>query len=275
MLPRHLPFTDGPQRLRVGTRTLAEGDWLEGGADVAAQLREKARLLRESREAVLQELPGSEGACAELLRVVEGAVGAEAPAASSPLEAAALLVAEDLCVHLPGPDGRLRLAAACVCFPSRWVLAEKMGQPVAGIHDPVPGYADAIGRPVDQLMERLPHDRLLWRLGGSILDDPALFQPRRATLSPARVPDDVWLRVERQTLRRLPESGAVVFTIRTFVDPLSCLTSSPAACADAAAWVRGLTPEMTAYKSLEGMREPLLAWLDEQALTASGPPAAG
>ena len=38
----------------------------------------------------------------------------------------------------------------------------------------------------------------------------------------------LWLRTERQTLRRLPDSGASVFTIRVQMAPLSALAARPA-----------------------------------------------
>lgn len=40
-------------------------------------------------------------------------------------------------------------------------------------------------------------------------------------------PSRVRMRVERQTLRRLPRTGAVVFGIRTYVTPLEALAAEP------------------------------------------------
>src|SRR5438874_655351 len=33
------------------------------------------------------------------------------------------------------PDGVVRLLGGCVCFPSSWSLAEKIGRPIEAIHD--------------------------------------------------------------------------------------------------------------------------------------------
>ena len=49
--------------------------------------------------------------------------------------------------------------------------------------------------------------------------------------SAADVAERVSLRVEYQTLRRLPQSNAIAFTVRTYVDPLRRLTQAPAAAA--------------------------------------------
>jgi hypothetical protein len=297
---RYLPFPAGPHRHRVGTRTLPHGEWIELGDDADGQLAEKRRLLAAYHEDIVRVVDGPPGpgtaavraAGEELLEVltrhlverfpdrytVAGPSGVVDPrtgdpyvprklgARLHPVDLAARLVPEDLCLHLPGVDGRLRLVAASVAFPSRWSLAEKMGEAVADIHAPVPSYADAIAHPVDQLLDRLPPERLLWRLNGSILDDAALFQPSgRGRVRSARVPEDIVLRSERQTLRRLPRTTALVFTIRTRVEPLSTIAEDPSACAQVASWLRGLGKPMTAYKSLTGTKPAVLRWLDERA----------
>ena len=57
-----------------------------------------------------------------------------------------------------------------MCFPSRWTLSEKVGQNLSAIHGPVPGYAEALGGPVEALFNRLHPDRPVWRLNWTILD---------------------------------------------------------------------------------------------------------
>jgi hypothetical protein len=266
-----LPFAVGSARHRVGARNAPISAWLElAGADVAGQLSEKQRLIDARRADVLRSLPGSEDACAEVLDAVRAA-GARLAAAppAHPLEAVGRAVPEDVCVHLPGPDGRLRLVAGCVCFPNKWLLADKIGRPVVEIHQPVPGYAPQLGVPVDRLMERLPSDRLLVRANWGITDGGVLFAPRsRPAAVPAagEVPDRCWLRIERQTVRRLPRSGAVIFTIRTLHAPLAVLRTDVEAAALLAAAIRQLPPALADYK-LGGVavRDAVLGWLDDLA----------
>jgi hypothetical protein len=78
--------------------------------------------------------------------------------------------------------------------------------------------------------------------------------------------------VERQTLRRLPGSGDVVFGIHTHVDPLDDAIDSPAAARALGARIREMPDDMARYKSILPIREPLLAWLDRRA-EAQGPSA--
>ena len=270
LLRRPLPFASGGARHKVGLRPVDAGDWLElTGDDVAGQLAEKHRIFQAHRSAVLAALPGSQEACLELLELVREAAapGVSMPAGCHPLEEAGRNVAEDFCVHLPDPEtGALTLVAGCVAFPNRWTLADKLGKPVTGVHAPVPEYESQLGRPVDRVMERLPAGRILERHNWGVAGDGQLFAPLRTK---ERRPDwpgvggERWLRIERQTLRRLPRSGAVVFTIRTLLGPLEILRNDPAAAGLLAAEIRDLPEDVARYKlGPRPARAALLDWLD-------------
>lgn len=78
--------------------------------------------------------------------------------------------------------------------------------------------------------------------------------------------DPVVLRVERQTLRKLPETGAMAFTIRISLHALDALENHPEAGRIAAALaeqVESLTPEQLGYKGLTRERDRVLARLAE------------
>jgi hypothetical protein len=256
LLRRPLPFGVSADRHRMGVRPVDASQWLElDGADAPAQLAEKRRIFNACRDQVLAGLPGSQEACEELLGLVRDQVGGisdELPRGRHPLEAAGRLAPEDFCVHLPDPaTGLLTLVAGCVCFPNRWSLIDKLGRPVTAIHGPVPGYAAQLGRPVDRLMARLPEGRILERANWGVVHGGALFAPLRESQRRTDwegCASDPWLRVERQTLRRLPVSGAVVFTIRTLTAPLAILDTDPEAAGLLAAAVRELPEDVARYK---------------------------
>src|SRR5436309_9742721 len=151
---------EGPPWLSMGLSRIDESEWLVVDAMREEQLALKQRLLTERHDEVLVTLPDvdTDAACRELWRMLgeNGRHGARfSPEFGSWLEAAALSVQEDLCVFQRDGDGRLVLAAACVCCPAHWRLRDKMGRPVAAIHGPVPRYEVELARKVDRFLERL------------------------------------------------------------------------------------------------------------------------
>ena len=58
----------------------------------------------------------------------------------------------------------------------------------------------------------------------------------------------MWIRSERQTLRRLPRSGAILFTIRIQLAPASVLLVRPDRARDLAVMYRSWDQAMLGYK---------------------------
>jgi hypothetical protein len=276
----------GPHRPRMGLVAIAARDWIQLGPDHGARLVLKRRLLAERHGEVFAALPGTEAAGAEVaallfdhlprryptryprmgtlfaIAATGELVGLSNPALH-PLDLAGRLVPDDLCLLAPDAEGRYGLVAASLCFPSRWRLGEKLGRPLAAIHDPVPAYADSLARPVDRFFASLADGRIVQRWNWTIHDRPDLFQPqspRRHAVPPERFAQDLYLRNERQTLRRLPQSGAILFTIDTHVTALGALDGADAQLLAAA--IRHLPAEERDYKGIAALADPLAAWLD-------------
>ena len=282
--PPYVPVDGRPWHLSMGLHRLDPDRWLEVDGQRESDLRRKARLLDEAHDTVVATLPGSERASAELLRLVVGYLSTHHAAllggdwqgpgpvgtvidatAGHAVVTASLLVQEDLCV-LEHDDGTWRLTAACVCFPSRWSLTEKLGQSLDGIHGPVPGFNAALLGPATTFFDRLTVDRPVWRANWTLLETDELHLPtasgRLAGWSEGDLGSSLWFRVERQTLRRLPLSGAVVFTIRTYVRPLRDVAdTSPGFALALRDTMRTVTPDVAAYKGWVGLLEPLDRWL--------------
>lgn len=289
----YLPFRRGPFRLAMGLAPLDLRDWIAPDARLAIELQEKERLLHERHADIFCALPQAIAASREVLQLLVAHLPQRFPAlyrhdgntftslatgqcwelahtSLHPLDLAGRLVQEDLCVmQHDATAGVYRLVAATVCFPTRWCLADKMGQSVAAIHAPVPRYDQQLGLSMDRFFARLKPARPVWRINWSLLDSPALFQPRghgqhkkNLAITADNAGDRLWLRLERQTLRRLPVSNDIVFTIRVYVRPLHSLATSPVQAAELAAALRALPASMQRYKSLLPFREAVLAWLD-------------
>jgi hypothetical protein len=285
----HLPFESGPYRMAMDLITVAETAWFELDHCYLPEMAEKRRLLATARDDVFAAMPLSDAARAEALDLIVAALTRHHPdwfssdgpvvhnhltgeiweiGSIDPLDLAGRLVQEDLCLIQNTAEGPV-FTAATLCFPSRWRLIDKIGKPLAAVHGPVPLYADRLAGPVDRFMRNVKPGHIVSRLNWSLLDDPALFQPggkwraeANSDITPDNVAGRVFLRVERQTLRRLPLTQAVLFGIRVHVYPLDRVIDRPDMAAALAAAVWALPPEIQLYKSLLPFRRALLDWLE-------------
>jgi hypothetical protein len=286
------PYTAGPWRMGMDLVTATEPDWFEIDSLYPTEMAERQRLLDTNHRAVFAALPVSQSARHEALAMIQTALAHHHPGwftqtgtgfhnrltgetwtgtEHDPLEVAGRLVQEDLCIIQH--DGTAPIfTAAVLCFPSRWKLLDKIGKPLLGVHGPVPFYKDRLARPIDRFFANLKIGHIVTRLNWSLLDNPALFQPGGKwrtegdnAITPANAADRIYLRVERQTLRRLPVSDAILFGIRIHVYPLARVIATPEQATDLAAAVRALPPEIQHYKSLLVFRSALLDWLDTAA----------
>ncbi len=142
---------------------------------------------------------------------------------ADPVATIGRLAQEDFLVHLRGPDEHW-LAGGVLCFPSRWMLAEKIGRPLTGIHISVPQYDDNIARRVQRLFDGVQPDRPIVRWNNLPYRTADLHNPQSEAISkqthaPATEAEGPrpFLRRERQAIRKLPETGAVVFSIHTYL----------------------------------------------------------
>jgi hypothetical protein len=219
----------------MGTRRLAGRPWLVADGKAQDELALKRRLLAERHGEVFAAEAGSEPAGREALDLVLDHLGDPGDPGDRdgihPLDDAGRRVQEDLCLLRPEGSGWI-LAAASLCFPSRWRLSAKMGRPLPAVHEPVAGYGSQLAGRVDGLLGRLDQ-QVVWRRNWFVHPDPALFQPDRPPAGDPVVPAgrclaELYLRSERQTLRLLAGSGWVLFTIRVQQEPLSALVARPA-----------------------------------------------
>ena len=275
-----LGFDGRPHRHRLGLRRLDPGDWLDPDRRATAQIELKRRLAGTAPADVLlePESPAAAHAAEELERSIVVAQGSRAERSGTGAGASdavgsgddraivrcGLRTQEDWCLMLREDTWRLR--AAFVCFPSRWVLAEKIGATVAEIHDPVPGYRQQLDGLVELALDRLRPERPAWRLNWNIWDDPRLFQPvedpdacRWPLPAGREVGERLVLRIERQTLRRLSDD-AVAFGIRVHQRRLSSLVEQPNAVDLLAATLGGLSGSPAGAKKLGRLEEPLRDW---------------
>jgi hypothetical protein len=256
-------------RHRLGIFPVEISNWLLRDAEFDLTVQLKKKLLATRRSEVVGLQPGGDEVAEEAAQLVSAWAGVElASRGIDALVEASLLVADDLAVLQPikSHDGseQLLLNAAVVCCPSRWMLSEKMGHNMLAIHEPVAKYADHVGAAVDTYFQRLTVEKPVWRSNWIIQDHPALFQPQIPTGSLVKTPDELWIRMERQTLRRLPKTGGILFTIRGYQQPLpEYLSRSTQIAQNIRTMLERLPDDVAQYKSVLKYRPAIMNWINQ------------
>lgn len=248
-------------RWRLGVRPLDLVDWIELGRDADGAISAKARLMQEHPDTVFAVLDDVEPESSEVASALVEHLrrrwpdrygAAELDASLHPLDAAARLVPEDL-VLLVERGGRLVFGGGSVCFPNRWDLRSKLGLSMAGVHAPVARLNEQLEAPIDSFFDRLTPKRSFWRLGWGVLDTADWYTPIDGTAAPRPLdpaPEDLYLRVERETLRRFPATNCVLFTIRTYVTPIPDVASDPDVAHRLAHSLATLPDDVRVYKDV-------------------------
>jgi len=277
-LPKHTPYRNGDGGVKVGLEPIEEADWLEIDNLFDSEIELKKKLYESYYKEIHQELDLSLKSQRELLEMLKTHLNQYHPnhkftttETSAPLKNASLMVQEDLVLMLPKKE-KYFLGAASLCAPSNWSLKEKFNGSLLELHKDVPSYEREIGNRVNNLFNKLPNDRIFQRFNWSIYEEATLFQPaksksfveRSKTITNKNAGDRLFIRVERQTIRRLPETKAIAFTIRVHVDPLSSIKDDLSLVRDLKKALKNLSEGMKRYKSLGPIETPLVGWLDNR-----------
>ena len=294
----YTPYDGSGPLFKIGLKPMELPGWLEIDELLIPYLAEKNRLFATLPEKIFAAEEGTEDAQAEVLELAVEHLLRHFPETykrvgdaieitdhdrkielqgDAPLKIASLLVQEDLVIMRRGDDG-WRLAAASLCFPSSWRLAEKFRKPIDKIHTPVPGFgsgtrnASLIERIFDKLAVDLPIERMNW----SLQLNSDLYHPLSDMERDARASDrssrfgcedlaaSLFIRVERQTLRRLAKTGDILFTIRIYLDPMTRLRAHPDREQIAAAFadqMLALDEDQLDYKGFTADRDMLVSSL--------------
>ena len=250
---RHAPWADAPPDFAIGLAPIDEADWLEGEEDEPAA--RKDALFEQARELVWAETDGSRPGQQEVLALVEDALGRGSDRPDlPPLYAASRMVPDDLCL-MEKRGGEWTLTALSLSAPTFFTAAESVGKSLSGLHGPVPGFGDRFLTRVARVFEGLRPDLILQRRNWTVLNTDELHAPHPEPVR-ARIPhitdpaSELFVRVERQTLRRLPATGGALFTIRVWRHPLGDLIDEPQRLAAFAQAWRSASEDFRAYKKL-------------------------
>ncbi|MBC2772275.1 DUF3445 domain-containing protein [Rhizobium sp. AQ_MP] len=267
----HTPYAGPTRPFTIGLSALDPTRWIEPDADRDHYLTEKRVLATTRLDEVFRATGDSLPAQEECLAALTAYLDAHHPQLMAetglsddnlpPLLRAGMLVQDDLVIMKRREAGWF-IAAAHLSFPSSWLLAEKFDRPMEEVHEHVPGFesgtrnAAMINRIFDNLAPDLPAERFNW----SINWKEKLFHPETGRNDTVE-PDEAVVRVERQTLTKLPVTGAIVFTIRIYLDPVTLFDRHPEGkrlAQSLADQLEGLDEPQLRYKGLDRQRKRLV-----------------
>jgi len=264
MIPAaYFPFAEPRYELKIGATPLgAQASLFELGPLYKEELALKRDCLSHNPAYYCQVLAGTEAAQADLLAVARLATGLPIP--DGGIRAVGDHVQEDLLLLDVAQPG-LPLVAGHLCFANAWCLDDKIGRPFMEIHGLVPGFSTSIGPPSEKLIERLKADRPVTRLNWAVKATGQLDLTNRwdervrewnAMVNPSNAQERCWMRVERQTLSRLPFTNHVLFTVRTYTQPVATLSIEHRAILLGV--LQSCPEDMLRYKGIQPFVTPLI-----------------
>ncbi|EXJ81795.1 hypothetical protein A1O1_07860 [Capronia coronata CBS 617.96] len=206
-----------------------------------------------------------------------------------PMTVAGLLQPTDLNILTKRPDGQYQLSAVMFGIGGGQRLKDKLGRSLADLHygGQVPHFKEQLQVPLDRFLSKLKvdgpivrhttaltiHDELHWpevTMGPEddwdpVIRGPAIGSKGATTFKPPHPILDIsslWHRTERQTLRRLPKSGTIVWSVHTYVNPLASILKEPGIPGRLASLVRSWDDELAAHKGRHLYADVLLPHLD-------------
>ena len=236
----HLPFLSNPDVLHMGLSEVREESWLEI-KPLRNSFRNKIELLKNFSHEILfenNEFQSANMNFFEALKTYLSTYYADEYTfkkesidiylgdfsnkinliKKTDLELMSCLIPEDILILVPESENYI-LRSAAVFSPSNWDLKSKINKSLDIIHEPVPGYEKTLSTKVNSFLNRLPASRIFERFNWSIYPSEKLFfHPRYSDLINEN--NELFLRVERQTFRKLNDSSAIMFTIGVHNYPL-------------------------------------------------------
>ncbi|KAM7216785.1 Protein of unknown function (DUF3445) domain containing protein [Rhypophila decipiens] len=297
------PFRYGPKyHQTMGLRSVKHEDWIELDNHYPRFHADKARRIAERGTKCYRTAPEAYPAAVELLedlveylparypslfRKTEKGIEnfwsgekfntVDRPLQEDPMLTAARLVQDDLAIMIEKPDGQYYLLAGAVFLPGFWRLEEKFGMSMSELHTSgdVPQFREKLEKGMMNFFRRVKPEEMVarnnyffqvdddlawsWSLGSEDEAHPAWSKSEKN-----RAIEHHHFRSERQTLRRLPKSGGVVFTIRTYFHPVTEICQEDYVPGRLASAIRSWGDDVSRYKGKETYGEILLEYLDKK-----------
>ncbi|RYP80136.1 hypothetical protein DL769_002622 [Monosporascus sp. CRB-8-3] len=297
------PFRYGPKyNVTMGLRSVKHVDWIELDNHYPRFHADKKRRIAERGSKLCKTAPEAYPAAVELLEDLVDYLPARYPSlyrrtevgldnlwsgerfdivtrplAEDPMQMCARLVQDDLAIMIEKPDGQYYLLAGAIVLPGFWRIQDKYGMALSEIHTSghVPQFKEKLEKGMMNFFRRLKPEEMVARNNYFFQVDENLGWSR--SIGPEDSPHVSWntaeknraiehhfFRSERQTLRRLPRSGGVVFTIRTYFHPITEVAEEDYVPGRLASAIRSWGDDVSRYKGREKYGEVLLEYLDKK-----------
>ena len=298
------PFKYGPDYfITMGIRNLEWNDWIELDNEWTRYHSEKMlRLSGERASRLCKTAPEAQDAALETMELLSEYLVHRYPSlfeyelskeekhirikttgeiypikSDEPLKYAALLIQDDLALMIEGSDGQYYLKAGALLLPGFWRLEDKFNMSLAQIHTSgdVPKFKEKLQNSMERFFQKMTPQKAVIRNNYFIQTDGELAWSssigsedtfgigwQNAQLNPPI--ENIHFRSERQTLRRLPRSGAILFTIRTYFIPVVEIAEEPGVPGRLASAVRSWPDDVAHYKGKKAYEDVLLKYLDEK-----------
>ncbi|KAJ4011447.1 hypothetical protein NW752_008445 [Fusarium irregulare] len=167
-------------------------------------------------------------------------------------------IEEDIFLLQQTPEGHQSVAFMC-CFPSGFDPSEKLGKTLVEIHAPVPSY-EKIGSSMEKFFAKLEVGKSVKRTNWSVQTHTELFNCKGNHITGDDTYENdenvdiekTFLRIELQTLTRLPKTRAILFSFKTYLYPVHQIKKEglgPAFADAIEGLAKGNAPGMWTYKS--------------------------
>ncbi|KAF8867146.1 hypothetical protein BDZ45DRAFT_700125 [Acephala macrosclerotiorum] len=276
--------------MAMGLKRLDHSNWLTLDSSYLPEHSLRLALLASRHADIVQCLPGSLASCHEVLSLVTNFLASRFPQhysivtkpdgshienhltgeayligekCENPLEVAAKLAMEDFSVLVRYPEtGEYHLRASATLFPAGWKLQERIGYSMARLHGPVPAWKEKLGANVNKYFDHLSSKTAMERTNLFVQTTPDLFQDApEAPPSKPLTARDLIVRRERQTFIRLEKTDAVLFTVRTYLQPMIELGEEEVRALRSQ--IMGWEEEVRLYKGYGIWGEALMRWCEQ------------
>lgn len=250
--------------------------WLPEGYDGSFELMQTVADHLTKRYPLLFTILENKGEKGKIIRnnLTKEVLDMTLPLKDHPLLYVTRMAKEDFYVVKKNPeDGRHYLVAAAVPFPGgSFGIHEKLGKHLDIIHEGVPYYKEKLKTSMERWFERLlpnnPVERALWYISwdhklkvNNVYQTPETA-PELAADVKATDPRDFNVRVERQTLRRLPKSDTIIFTNHPIFYSLEEMQDEPMVPQLLRKIIYEAPESIIKYKNFELLRDHISGYLD-------------